>query len=79
METDWDRSLWLGMPSLKILNGGPLRSRTRRMLLGKLAVVGVAGSTLTEWWGLRPAGRGVLDMDVDTDPFDEVELALLWL
>lgn len=35
-------------PSLKILRGGPARSRTRRMLLGNPPVVGVAGRTFTE-------------------------------
>ena len=61
-----------------MLNGGPERSLTRRMLLGNPLLVGVAGKTLTEWCGLRGC-RGVLEMDADTDPFEEVELALLWL
>lgn len=68
-----------GSPSLKTLRGGPLRSRTRRMLLGKVLPVGVAGKTLTEWWGLRAFCIGVLETDVETEPFDDVELALLWL
>ena len=63
---------------MKMLMGGPERSRTRRMLLGKLPVVGVAGRTLTEWCGLR-GWRGVLEMVVEMEPLEEVELALLWL
>lgn len=64
---------------LNMLIGGPDLSRTSRMLLGKLPLVGVAGKTLTEWWGLRVACSGVFDTEVDTDPLEEVELALLWL
>lgn len=62
---------------LKILIGGPDLSRTSRMLLGKLPLVGVAGRTLTEWCGLRVVWSGVLDTEVETEPLDEVELALL--
>jgi hypothetical protein len=71
-------SLKAGRPSLKILMGGPARSRTRRILLGNPPVVGVAGRTLTEWCGLL-ACMGVFDTDVETEPLDDVELALLWL
>jgi hypothetical protein len=47
--------------------------RTTRMLEGKALVVGVAGRTLTEWWGLR-VGKETLLMD--PDPLEEVEEAL---
>jgi len=69
-----------GKPSANKLSGGPVRSRTRRMLLGNPGnppAVGVAGRTLTEWCGDRVDCIGVLDTDVDTEPLDEVELALL--
>jgi hypothetical protein len=58
------------MPSLKVDIGG---CRTTRMLLGKALVVGVAGRTFTEWWGLR-VGRDILLMD--PEPLEEVEEAL---
>ena len=48
------------------------------MLLGKPTVVGVAGSTLTEWCGLRLACRADFETDVETELLEEVELALLW-
>jgi hypothetical protein len=52
------------------------------MLLGKPAnepMVGVAGRTLTEWWGLRvDEGSGVLETEVETEPLEEVDEALLW-
>ena len=63
---------------MKMLMGGPERSRTNLMLLGKLPEVGVAGRTLTEWCGLRGCS-GVLEMEVDMEPLEDVELALLWL
>ena len=59
-----------------MLRGGPERSLMRRILLGKLPPVGVAGRTLTEWCGLRGC-MGVLDTDVETEPLEDVELALL--
>ena len=65
----------LGIPSLKRVRGGPA-PRTRRRLLGNEDVVGVAGRTLTEWWGDRPDGCGVLDMDVDTEPLELIDEAL---
>jgi hypothetical protein len=43
------------------------------MLEGKEEVVGVAGRTLTEWWGER-VGREALDME--PEPFEDVEEAL---
>lgn len=49
--------------------------RTTRMLEGKEPVVGVAGRTLTEWWGER-VGRGTLLIEVETEPLEEVEEAL---
>jgi hypothetical protein len=68
-----------GNASLNRANGGADLSLTKRKLLGKTPVVGVAGRTLTEWCGERVAWRGVFDRFVDTDPFDEVELALEWV
>jgi len=46
------------------------------MLDGKDVVVGVAGRTLTEWWGDGPRWCGVLD--VDTEFVELVEEALEW-
>jgi hypothetical protein len=56
--------------SLKVEIGG---WRTTRMLEGKADVVGVAGRTLTEWWGER-VGRDTLD--IEPEPLEEVEEAL---
>ena len=56
--------------SLKLLIGG---LRTSRTLVGKEVAVGVAGRTLTEWWGLR-APMGVLE--TASDPLEEVDEAL---
>ena len=71
-----------GNPSLNPLNGIPPRSLTKRILLGNPGnppAVGVAGRTLTLWCGERAVCSGVLDCtDVDTDPLDEVDDALLW-
>lgn len=33
---------------------------------------------MTEWCGLRVACMGVFDTDVETEPLEEVEEALLW-
>ena len=41
-------------------SGPPAGARTTRMLLGKLEVVGVDGSTLTDECGLRPAAAALL-------------------
>ena len=49
------------------------------MLLGNDPLVGVAGKTLTEWCGLRVTCIGVLEIEVETEPVDDVELALLWV
>lgn len=50
------------------------------MLLGKdVVLVGVAGRTLTEWWGLRPVCMGVFDMLVETELVDDVDDALEWV
>lgn len=64
---------------MKTLSGGPARSRTRRRLDGKEVDVGVAGRILTEWCGERPAPSWDLDMEVETEPLELVEEALLWL
>lgn len=68
-----------GAASLYRASGGPA-PRTSRMLLGKCVVlVGVAGRTFTEWWGLRPVCMGVLDMLVETELVDDVDEALEWV
>ncbi len=43
------------------------------MLEGKVPVVGVAGRTLTEWWGLRVGMETLL---MDPEPLEDVEEAL---
>jgi hypothetical protein len=58
--------------------------RTNLKLLGKEVVVGVAGRTLTEWWGERPMALTLLPppppapVAVDTDPLELVDEALEW-
>lgn len=44
-----------------------------------LDTVGAAGSILTEWWGDLPAWKVDLDTEVEMDPFELVDDALLWL
>jgi hypothetical protein len=60
-------------PSLKEDTGA---CRTTRILDGKVPVVGVAGRTFTEWWGLLV---GIETLLIDPEPFEEVEEALEWL
>jgi len=43
------------------------------MFEGKVPVVGVAGRTLTEWWGLRVGREALL---IEPEPFEDVDDAL---